>query len=254
MPMSTSDVRIAFTALRGRTGLSVDAFAELLGYPSASELLPYELPDGRYQHAHLPDTLIERMFENLVGEGYPAITRDEISQLALVQDARSRDLTAELVTPSLLADILVAFDIAVENIGQLKATADVGAKARHTAILYKQLTSHLIGSSLIEEIMGQVLRTNAGHHMGEVQREAILEELIARAMLVEQIELKAQDGATIAFLRHLLDTRYEGVELRNQNSHALSLIFDEISAIAAAHEDPRIAEADNVVLLSGFRK
>ena len=254
MPMNTDDLRIAFTALRGRTGLSVDAFAELLGYPSGSALAPYEHPNGSYQHAHLPGELIERMFENLVGEGHPAIKRADIAPLALVQDAPCRDLWSELVTPSLLADILVAFDTAVENIDLLKPTADVSFKARHTAILYKQLTSGVIGPSLIAEIMGQLQRSNTGHPMDEAQREAILEEFVARAMLVDLIELKAQDGATIAFLRHLLDTRYEGVELRHQSSQALNSILAEISAIAAAHEDPRITEADNVVVFRRFSK
>ncbi|MCP5082370.1 MAG: hypothetical protein GY948_11805 [Alphaproteobacteria bacterium] len=249
--MKRIDVRLAFAALRTRTGLSADGFAKLLGYGSSAELDCYEHPGGSYQHAHLPDQLIERMIENLIGEGHPAVTRDDIVQLSLAHDCLNRDLTAELVTPSLLADILVAFDAAVENNSQLKPTADVSAKARQTAILYKQLNSGLIGPSLVAEIMGRVLSTYTGHRLGEAQREAILEELVARTMLVELIEAKAQDGATVAFLRHLLDTRYAGVELRHQSSHALSSILDQIGAIAAAHEDPRIADADNVVVLRG---
>lgn len=249
--MKTKDVKEAFSALRARTGLSSEAFADLLGLPADWALADYEHPNGSYQHAHLPDELIERMLVNLVGEGHPAITRAEIVPLALADDAPARDLWAELVTPSLLADILVAYDTAVHANGELQPAADVSVKARHTASLYKQLTSGAIGQSLIEDVMGQVQPVPAEAPMDEAEREAILAELVTRALLVEQIELKASDGATIAFLRHLLDTRYAGVELRHQDSQSLRSVFTEISAIAAAHDDPRIADADNVVVLRG---
>ena len=249
--MKTKDVRQAFSALRARTGLSSEAFADLLGLPAGLALADYEYPDGTYQHAHLPDELIERMLENLVGEGHPAITRADIVPLALAEDAPARDLCAELVTPSLLADILVAYDTAVRANGELQVAADVGVKARHTASLYKKLTTGAIGPGLIAEIMDQAQPPHADAPLDEAQREAILAELVTRALLVEQIELKAGDGATIAFLRHLLDTRYAGVELRYQDSQSLKSVFAQISAIAAAHEDPRIADADNVVVLRG---
>ncbi len=260
--MKTKDVRQAFSALRARTGLSSEAFADLLGLPPGAGLADYEYPHGTYGHAHLPEDLIERMLENLAGEGHPAITRGEILQLSLVEEAPEEDLVAQLICPSLLADILVAFDAAVEQNHRLTQASGVDAKARHTSILFKQLTTCAITSAEVEAIVdceaaganGRTGRAGAVDTMPQAQRDTILEELIARALLVELIEAKVEASDTVAFLGHLLRTGHEGRCLRQQSSAELNAIFDQVTAIVDAHKDPYFEEAENVVLLRDFRK
>lgn len=266
--MKTKDVRQAFSALRARTGLSSEAFADLLGLPAGRSLADFEYPNGTYPHAHLPDELIERMLENLAGEGHPAISRDEIMQLSLIQEASAQNLLEQLLTPSLLADILVAFDRVVESNWRLSALGGVDVKARHTSILYKQVTTGAIDSARVGTVLqrktdgsGRPQDTDpamigfwAKDTVSQAERETVLEELVAQALLVELIEAKVEASGTVAFLGHLLKTNYGGSCLRQLYSVDLDAILDQLTAIADAHQDPYAEEADNVVMLRDFRK
>lgn len=250
--MITTDVRQEFTALRARTGLAPDAFAHLLGFASNTDIQDYAYPEGTWHHAHLPDELIERMLENLTGEGHPAITRAEIMRLSLLQDGTAGNLIEQLTTPSLLADILVAFDLAVANTPALTPHASIALKANQTAKLYKQLMSGALHP--LELDAPQSRQARPGPPLNAAQREAILEDLLARSMLVELIEGGVQVSGTVAFLGHMLKTRYEGRPLRQQSRAALCSIIKELDAIAKAHDAPVEEEAENVVMLSRFRK
>ena len=251
--MTTNDVRQAFTALRTRTGLAPDAFARLLGFSTEADIQDYAHPDGTWPHAHLPDELIERMLENLSGEGHPAITRADIMRLSLMQDGTAGDLVEQLTTPSLLADILVAFDLAVANTPVLAPHASIALKANQTAKLYKQLMSGAL-PPLALDAAPEPPPAQPGPPLDAAQREAILEDLVARSTLVDLIEDGVQASGTVAFLGHLLKTRYQDRPLRQQPRAALCSIFKELGAIAQAHDVAGEEEAENVVMLSNFRK
>ncbi|MEM1199803.1 MAG: hypothetical protein AAGI06_10885 [Pseudomonadota bacterium] len=250
--MITMDVRQAFTALRARTGLSGTAFAELLGYASAADIAPYAYPEGSWPHAHLPDELIERMLENLTGEGHPAITRADIMGLSLLQEGDAFNLAEQLTTPSLLADILIAFDHAVTNTPELAGQASINVKANQSAKLYKQLNTGAINQIELSLLGPEI--TRSGTVLDEVQRELILEDLLARSMLLDLIEVQVQSSGTVAFLGHMMKSRYGGRPLQQQSKDDLRSIHRELAAIAGAHEAPAAEEAENVVMLSRFRK
>ncbi|MEM8688450.1 MAG: hypothetical protein AAGF81_14045 [Pseudomonadota bacterium] len=250
--MSTRDVRQAFAALRRRTGLSSDAFAQLLGYASGAQIRDYDYPDGSWHQAFLPDELVDRMLENLTGEGHPAITRADIMRLSLLQDGTALDLIDQLTTPGLLADILVAFDGAVASTPALSGQTSITAKATQTTKLYKQLTCGALSEA--DLTLDGPQTAPGGAVLDEAQREAILEDLLARSMLVDLIEQQVQTSGTVAFLGHLLKTRYGNRALREYSREELSSIFNELSAIASAHTAPATEEAENVVMLSAFRK
>ncbi len=250
--MTTVDVRQAFSALRARTGLSSQAFARLLGYASDADIKEFAYPEGTWHHPHLPDELIERMLENLAGEGHPAISRAEIMRLSLLQDGSASDLTEQLTTPSLLSDILVAFDRAVANTPELAGQTSISVKANQASKLYKQLNSGALKQIDPAVIAPDIAKP--GVLLDEVQREAILEDLLARAMLVDLIEEQVHSSGTVVFLGHMLKTRYGGHPLPRQSRADLVSIYREVSAIAGAHDAPATQEAENVVMLSSFRK
>ena len=201
---------------------------------------------------HLPDELIERMLENLTGEGHPAITRADIMRLSLLQDGAALDLVEQLTTPSLLADILVAFDLAVANTPELAGHASIDVKANQAAKLYKQLNSGALNHMELSPVGTKFARPGA--LLDEAQREIILEDLLARSMLLELIEDQVQSSGTVAFLGHMIRSRYGGRPLQHQSRDDLGSILRELSAIAGAHEAPAAEEAENVVMLSRYRK
>jgi len=70
-----------FRALRKRAGMTLSGLAKAMGYRNGSSIQRYEDPD-LYKKKYLSFEICERLAGAIVGLGHPAITKDEVFELA----------------------------------------------------------------------------------------------------------------------------------------------------------------------------
>jgi len=80
--MKNSDwVTSEFRGLRERSGLSLDALAQAMGYARASSIQRYEDP-AAYKREYLDRAFVAKLIRPLTGKGQPPITANEVWSLA----------------------------------------------------------------------------------------------------------------------------------------------------------------------------